>query len=585
MSEEYQVIARKYRPMRFSDVVGQEVVTRTLKNAIKQNRTAHAYLLVGPRGVGKTTLARIFAKALNCENPQEGEPCCKCSSCLSIADESNLDVIEIDAASRNSVDDMRNLTDEIMHTPISSKYKIYIIDEIHMLSNQAWNALLKTVEEPPKHIKFIFATTEVHKVLPTIISRCQRFDLMPIPSSLIAGRLKFIAEDQGVKIDETALFALARAAEGGMRDAQSLLDQMIAFFATGDKEHVITGNEVMSLFGLAEKAELYEVIESILKNDSALMVNLIHKFVQKGKNLETLFEDIVGALRGIQLTILLGKQANDILEEAPDVLQKYAELSNFTNAENVQILMENLTPATRALRDSLNKQIFLETLLLKAMREANSLKINDLINRLKEMKSAGELQFIQNVPSIADCPVTPKIAEDKKKIDSIEEVATEIPQVVEEPAIEEFHQNIEEFKVAENTAETTSEAVEEVSQNIDYQDVSAEDVLSDMGINQLDNSIDLPNDDVEISLDEINAQMDLDANNFAMSSEPLAESAHATQMVEIPQEKTVKPLAAQRMSIFDKPGVKESFLEHDNVKKIINVLGGDISDVHVKRPE
>lgn len=585
MSEEYQVIARKYRPMRFSDVVGQEVVTRTLKNAIKQNRTAHAYLLVGPRGVGKTTLARIFAKALNCENPQEGEPCCKCSSCLSIADESNLDVIEIDAASRNSVDDMRNLTDEIMHTPISSKYKIYIIDEIHMLSNQAWNALLKTVEEPPKHIKFIFATTEVHKVLPTIISRCQRFDLMPIPSSLIAGRLKFIAEDQGVKIDETALFALARAAEGGMRDAQSLLDQMIAFFATGDKEHVITGNEVMSLFGLAEKAELYEVIESILKNDSALMVNLIHKFVQKGKNLETLFEDIVGALRGIQLTILLGKQANDILEEAPDVLQKYAELSNFTNAENVQILMENLTPATRALRDSLNKQIFLETLLLKAMREANSLKINDLINRLKEMKSAGELQFIQNVPSIADCPVTPKIAEDKKKIDSIEEVATEIPQVVEEPAIEEFHQNIEEFKVAENTAETTSEAVEEVSQNIDYQDVSAEDVLSDMGINQLDNSIDLPNDDVEISLDEINAQMDLDANNFAMSSEPLAESAPATQMVEIPQEKTVKPLAAQRMSIFDKPGVKESFLEHDNVKKIINVLGGDISDVHVKRPE
>jgi DNA polymerase-3 subunit gamma/tau len=585
MSEEYQVIARKYRPMRFSDVVGQEVVTRTLKNAIKQNRTAHAYLLVGPRGVGKTTLARIFAKALNCENPQEGEPCCKCSSCLSIADESNLDVIEIDAASRNSVDDMRNLTDEIMHTPISSKYKIYIIDEIHMLSNQAWNALLKTVEEPPKHIKFIFATTEVHKVLPTIISRCQRFDLMPIPSSLIAGRLKFIAEDQGVKIDETALFALARAAEGGMRDAQSLLDQMIAFFATGDKEHVITGNEVMSLFGLAEKAELYEVIESILKNDSALMVNLIHKFVQKGKNLETLFEDIIEALRGIQLTILLGKQANDILEEAPDVLQKYAELSNFTNAENVQILMENLTPATRALRDSLNKQIFLETLLLKAMREANSLKINDLINRLKEMKSAGELQFIQNVPSIADCPVTPKIAEDKKKIDSIEEVATEIPQVVEEPAIEEFHQNIEEFKVAENTAETTNETTGEVSQNIDYQDVSAEEVLSDMGINQLDNSIDVPNDNVEISLDEINAQMDLDANNFAMSSEPLAESAPATQMVEIPQEKTVKPLAAQRMSIFDKPGVKESFLEHDNVKKIINVLGGDISDVHVKRPE
>jgi DNA polymerase-3 subunit gamma/tau len=176
-----------------------------------------------------------------------------------------------------------------------------------------------------------------------------------------------------------------------MRDAQSLLDQMIAFFATGDKSHVITGEEVMSLFGLAEKAELYEIIESVLKNDVSSMVSLVHKFVLKGKNLETLLEDIVGALRAIQLVLLLGANASEVLEESPDVLQKYGELGKLSNSENIQILMENLTPASRALRDSLNKQIFLETLLLKAMREANSLKINDLINRLKEMKSAGEL--------------------------------------------------------------------------------------------------------------------------------------------------------------------------------------------------
>ncbi|MBQ9788197.1 MAG: DNA polymerase III subunit gamma/tau [Lentisphaeria bacterium] len=580
MSEEYQVIARKYRPMTFSDVVGQEVVTRTLKNAIKQNRTAHAYLLVGPRGVGKTTLARIFAKALNCENPQDGEPCCKCASCLSIADETNLDVIEIDAASRNSVEDMRNLTDEIQHTPISSKYKIYIIDEIHMLSNQAWNALLKTVEEPPKHIKFIFATTEVHKVLGTIISRCQRFDLMPISTSLIAGRLKFIAEDQGIKIDETALFALARAAEGGMRDAQSLLDQMIAFFATGDKEHVISGAEVMSMFGLAEKTELYEIIESILKNNVADMVNLIHNFVQKGKNLETLFEDIVSTLRGIQLTMLLGKKAEEILEESPDVMLKYSELAKFTNSENIQILMEILTPASRALRDALNKQIYLETLLLKAMREANSLKISDLISRLNQMKSAGSLEFINQIPSITEksLAASNQISEDKKKIDSVIETKEEkTPEVIEvkevtEKILPEIEKNEKSVEVVENQV---------------VQEVSVDDVLADMGIeNNSEVNSEAPQiteektPENEVSFDEINAQMAMEADNF------IAEMPEVIDMPQIKiEEESKKPLEARRMSIFDNPGVKEKFIQHDNVKKIIDILGGDISDIHVKRPE
>lgn len=193
---EYQVIARKWRPQCFSDVVGQEHVVRTLKNAIRQNRTAHAYLFVGPRGVGKTTLARIFAKAMNCEAPLDGEPCCQCRSCRAIMSESSLDIIEIDAASHNTAGDMRDLADEVMISPVAGRYKIYIIDEVHMLSKAAWNALLKTVEEPPAHIKFIFATTEVHQVLPTIISRCQRFDLLPIPTRLISGRLSLIAEKE-----------------------------------------------------------------------------------------------------------------------------------------------------------------------------------------------------------------------------------------------------------------------------------------------------------------------------------------------------------------------------------------------------
>ena len=226
---EYQVIARKWRPQKFADVVGQEHVVRTLTNAIRQDRTAHAYLFVGPRGVGKTTLARIFAKAMNCEQPRSGEPCCECESCKAIASDNSMDVVEIDAASHNSAQEMRDLAEEVMHAPVSSRYKVYIIDEVHMLTKQAWNALLKTIEEPPAHVKFIFATTEVHQVLPTIISRCQRFDLLPIPTRLIAGRLQLIAETEKVRIEPAALNAIARAAEGGMRDAQSLLDQMIAF--------------------------------------------------------------------------------------------------------------------------------------------------------------------------------------------------------------------------------------------------------------------------------------------------------------------------------------------------------------------
>ncbi|MBR7140130.1 MAG: DNA polymerase III subunit gamma/tau [Lentisphaeria bacterium] len=396
---EYQVIARKWRPQRFTDVVGQQHVVRTLRNAITQNRTGHAYLFVGPRGIGKTTLARIFAKALNCLAPVDGDPCCQCENCRAMAEERSLDVIEIDAASRNNAESMRELADDVLPSPVGGKYKVYIIDEVHMLSKVAWNVLLKTVEEPPTHVKFIFATTEVHQVLPTIISRCQRFDLQPIPTKLIAERLSLIARTENVAVEPEAVAAIARAAEGGMRDAQSLLDQMIAFFLRGDGG-AITGAQVLSLFGLTDRGDLDSLIGSMLRNDAAGVITIVAKLAKRGKNLETLFEEMLGALRAVELCALL-PQPETVLDETPESIAAYRQLGTLApNSDVVRILLEQLAPAGRTLRDALDRQIVLETLVLKAMREAHAVRIDDILRRLNQLRSAGELKFLEQLPVV-----------------------------------------------------------------------------------------------------------------------------------------------------------------------------------------
>jgi DNA polymerase-3 subunit gamma/tau len=290
----YQVIARKYRPQRFRDVVGQEHVTDTLAHAIEQQRIAHAYLFCGPRGPGKTTIARIFAKCLNATGGPKVDFDDNDSRCQEITEGRSLDVLEIDGASNNGVEQVRELRETCKYAPANSQFKIYIIDEIHMLSTAAFNALLKTLEEPPAHVKFMFATTDPEKVLPTILSRCQRFDLRRIPSALITKHLAEIANKEKVTIDAAALHAIARGADGGMRDAESTLDKLISF--CGDK---IEEADVLSMFGLAAQSQILQLSQAILAGDISTALTQLDELARGGKDLGRLLGDLLNHFRNL----------------------------------------------------------------------------------------------------------------------------------------------------------------------------------------------------------------------------------------------------------------------------------------------
>ena len=376
----YKVLARKWRPQHFDDVVGQDHVIKTLKNAIESNRVAHAYLFVGPRGTGKTTTARILAKALNCTDGPKVDFDPNEEISIEIAESRAIDVIEIDGASNNGVDQVRDLRENARYAPTTSKYKIYIIDEVHMLSTAAFNALLKTLEEPPEHVKFIFATTDVHKVLPTILSRCQRFDLRRISIQDIVLRLKQGCKKEKINISDDALFAIARGAEGGLRDAESALDQLISF-----KGNKIVEEDVLSVFGLASKELLEDLTQSILQSDIPNIIKLISLMDEAGKDLQRIIMELLENFRNL-LIVSYSNGDNVDLDITESQLKIYQKQVADINSERILKIIDGLIDTDERMRFALSKRTLIETGLIRCSTAAQTMTLNEVISELQNLK-------------------------------------------------------------------------------------------------------------------------------------------------------------------------------------------------------
>jgi DNA polymerase III subunit gamma/tau len=376
----YEVTARRWRPQEFDSVVGQDHVTTTLKNAIQASQIAHAYLFAGPRGVGKTTTARILAKALNCVNGPTVSPCNICSFCNEIAEGRSVDVLEIDGASNNKVEQIRTqLLESVKYTPSQGKHKIYIIDEVHMLTKEAFNALLKTLEEPPPHVYFIFATTDPQKVLPTILSRCQRFDFRRIFGQTIVNHLHMIAEKSSFTIDPDALAIIARRADGSMRDAESLFDQVVAF---GGPD--LSAREVSQVLGLVEQDIYFELVDIIAEHNIPAGLDLVHNILHQGYNLDEVTLGIIEHLRNL-LIVKAAPDATEILDTAAMDLERYRTQCERFQTEDLLRLTQLATQMEQAIKTSALPKVQLETGLVRMIRMEPSVLLSDILARLSDM--------------------------------------------------------------------------------------------------------------------------------------------------------------------------------------------------------
>jgi DNA polymerase-3 subunit gamma/tau len=409
----YQVLARKYRPRTFAEVVGQDHVMKTLANAIATGRIAHAFLFVGPRGIGKTSTARILAKALNCTGGPRADFDPNDEVCMEIAEGRSMDVLEIDGASNNSVEQIRELRDNVQYAPTRGNFKIYIIDEVHMLTSAAFNALLKTLEEPPAHVKFIFATTEPHKVLPTILSRCQRFDLKRISDKDIVKQLRYISEQEKITISDSALHILARNAEGGMRDAESAFDQLISFCGTTIEE-----KDVLQIFGLTGPQEVWTLAEAIQAGEAEDALQQLRELITRGKDLTRLSQYLLRYFRNLLIYTISPQLANEEMD--PDEAHHLSNLKPLPSRELTLAFIDELVRLEEKIRFALVKEVLFEIAIIRMTQQRRRVSLEEILSCLAKgevvpQHSPAPLASAQPAPAVSVTP-TPAPAPEPRPI-------------------------------------------------------------------------------------------------------------------------------------------------------------------------
>ena len=418
----YEVLARKWRPQVFQDVIGQEHITQTLMNAIKTGRLAHAYLFSGPRGTGKTSVARILAKAINCREGEPGIPCNQCRSCTEITDGSSVDVQEIDGASNRGIDEIRELRESVKYMPSSSDYRIYIIDEVHMLTLFAFNALLKTLEEPPAHVKFMFATTETHKVPVTILSRCQRFDFKKISLARIVEHLERITKDENIEISKAGLTLIAREADGCMRDAQSLLDQVISFAGEKAEDRHIT-----EILGILDKDIIFEASRAIIDNTPGKCLEIVDRIYNYGYDIKEFYRVLMGQFRNLLVSVL--DSQDYLLDMSESEKKEVRQQAEQAGSEKLQILLNFLINREQDLRFTSSPRLILETTMIKLCHLGDYLSFGDLLEKIGALENKLLTAAVSNeqikVDHVAD-PAVPWISDSQKEVKVIHEESSVI---------------------------------------------------------------------------------------------------------------------------------------------------------------
>lgn len=417
----HKALYRVYRPKTFGDVVGQEHIVKTLKNQIKNNNIGHAYLFSGTRGTGKTSTAKIFARAVNCLNPINEEPCNECEICIDTLNDNIMDIVEIDAASNNSVDDIRELRESVKYTPSKAKYKVYIIDEVHMLSQGAFNALLKTLEEPPSYVIFILATTEPHKIPATILSRCQRFDFKRVSSKDIASRMSYICKKENIEAEEKALSLIARNSQGALRDALSILDQCISF---GNEK--IEYNDVIELLGTVNIDELFELSQSIIDENTKKSLEILNEFIIWGKDIRNLINDLIDHFRNL-MVCKVSKDLDEIISLPEESIERLKEQSQNVNINDLIRILNILSETQDSMKSSSNTRILAEVTIMKIAQPMFDESKEALIKRIENLEEkieSGNIK-VSTVQIEQSKDVKSQIIEDDKVEENKEDVAYE----------------------------------------------------------------------------------------------------------------------------------------------------------------